>query len=100
MYELTLPFHKPKKPLTLETISEKVEDSSNDEDVEKDVAFLAKNFWKFLKLKKNWKSFSKRKSSFKKDFNKDDKGRKNNKWKNAKDSSVSQEVVCYECVDT
>ena len=34
-------------------------DSSDEDDVEKEVAFLAKNFWKFLKMKNNGKSFGK-----------------------------------------
>ena len=50
--------------------------------------FLAKNFLKFLKFKKDGKSFEKGKfSNFKKDF----------KRKDSKDSSPSQGITCYEC---
>ena len=61
------------------------------DDVEKEVAFLAKNFHKFLKFKKNKKSFKKGKlSNFKKD-------KKDFKRKDSKDSSPSQGITCYEC---
>ena len=67
------------------------QDSSDEDEVEKEVAYLAKNFRKFLKFKKDGKSFEKGKfSNFKKDkkdFNKRD----------SKDSSPSQAVTCYEC---
>ena len=60
-------------------------------DVEKEVAFLAKNFRKFLKFKKDGKSFEKGKfSNFKKD-------KKDFKRKDSKDSSPSQGITCYEC---
>ena len=36
-----------------------MDDSSEEDDVEKEVAFLAKNFRKFLKMKNSGKSFSK-----------------------------------------
>ena len=53
--------------------------------------FLAKNFCKFLKFKKDGKSFEKGKfSNFKKD-------KKDFKMKNSKDSSPSQGITCYEC---
>ena len=55
------------------------------------MAFLAKNFHKFLKFKKDGKSFEKGKfSNFKKD-------KKDFKMKNSKDSSPSQGITCYEC---
>ena len=77
IYELGLPSHKYGKFLALKTINEKVEESSIEDDVEKEVAYLAKNFWKFLKMKSKGKSFDKgRSSSFKKDFNKDYKDKK------------------------
>ena len=50
-YELGLPFHKSSKSLALKTINERMDDSSEEDDVEKEVAFLVKNFWKFLKMK-------------------------------------------------
>ena len=46
MYELSLPNQRKNKSLALKTINERVEahDSSNEDVVEKDVAYLAKNF--------------------------------------------------------
>ena len=74
-YELRLPSQKSSKSLALKTINERTSDSSDKDDVEKEVAYLAKNFCKFLKMKNNGKSFGKGKfSSFrndKKDFKKD-----------------------------
>ena len=58
---------------------------------EKDVAFLAKNFWKFLKMKNSGKQFSGRKFSSSKD------DRKDFKKKDGKDSQSPQGIVCYEC---
>ena len=40
-----------------------MDNSSEEDDVEKEVAFLAKNFRKFLKMKNNGKLFSKGKFS-------------------------------------
>ena len=62
-YELGLPFHKSSKSLALKTINERMDDSSEEDDVEKEVAFLAKNFQKFLKMKNSGKSFNKGKFS-------------------------------------
>ena len=62
-YELGLPSHKTSKSLALKTITERMDDSSKEDDVEKEVAFLAKNFRKFLKMKNCGKSFSKGKFS-------------------------------------
>ena len=63
----------------------------DDDEVEKEVAFLTKNFRRFLKFKKDGKSFEKGKfSNFKKD-------KKDFKKKDSKDSSPSQVVTCYEC---
>ena len=89
-YELGLPFQKLSKSLALKTINERMGDSS-DEDDEKEVAFLAKNFWKFLKMKNNGKSFGKRRfSSFKND-------KREYKKKDEKELSSTQGIVCYEC---
>ena len=54
-YELSLPKQRKSKSLALKTINEMVEThGSLDEDVvEKDVAYLAKNLCKFLKFKNN-----------------------------------------------
>ena len=62
-YKLGLPSHKSSKSLALKTINERVDESSDEDDVKKEVAYLAKNFWKFLKIKNNGKSFGKGKSS-------------------------------------
>ena len=56
-YELKLPSHKFSKSLALKTINERISDSTYEDNVEKEVAFLAKNFQKFLKMKKNVKLF-------------------------------------------
>ena len=75
-YELSLPNQRKSKSLTLKTINEMVETyGSSDEDVvEKDVAYLAKNFLKFLKFKNSEKFGDKRKfissGNEKKDFKK------------------------------
>lgn len=67
-----------------------MDDSSKQDDVEKEVAFLAKNFQKFLKIKNNGKPFGKGKFSLSKDNKKEFK-------KNGKDSQSPQGIVCYEC---
>ena len=76
-YELGLPSHKSSKSLALKTINKRIGDSSDEDDAEKEVAFLAKNFRKFLKMKNNGKSFGKGKFSSlkidKKEFKKDGK---------------------------
>ena len=45
------------KSLALKTINKSLEvhDSSDEDVVDKDVAYLVKNFWKFLKFKNNGK---------------------------------------------
>jgi len=59
------------------------QDSSDEDEIEKEVVYLAKNFCKFLKFKKDGKSFVKGKfSNFKKD-------KKDFKKKDSKDSSPS-----------
>ena len=62
-YELGLLSHKSSKSLALKTINERIGDSYYEDNVEKDVVFLAKNFRKFLKMKNNRKSFGKGKFS-------------------------------------
>ena len=62
-YELGLPSHKPSKSLSHKTIIERMDDSSEEDNMEKEVAFLAKNFRKFLKMKNSGKPFSKGKFS-------------------------------------
>ena len=70
-----MPSQRKSKSLTLKTINEKVEahDLLDEDEVEKDVAYLVKNFRKFLKFEKNGKfvekgkfpSFRKEKKEFK-----------------------------------
>ena len=74
-YELSLPSQRKSKSLALKTINDKVKthNSSNEDVVDKNVAYLVKNFRKFLKFKKNGKfvdkekfpSFGKEKRDFK-----------------------------------
>ena len=56
-YELSLPSQRKSKSLALKTINERMDaqDSSDEDEVEMDVAYLMKNFRKFLKFKKNGK---------------------------------------------
>ena len=92
-YNLSLPSQRKSKSLALETINERLEaqDSSDEDEVKKDVAYLAKNFCKFLKFKRDGKSFEKGKfSKFKKD-------KKDFKKKDSRDSSPSEMVTCFEC---
>ena len=90
-YELGLPSHKLSKSLVLKTINERIDDSSKEDDVDKEVAFLVKNFRKFLKMKNSGKSFNKGKFSSPKGV------RKEFKKKDGKDSQTPQGIVCYEC---
>ena len=74
-YELSLPSQWKSKSLALKTINERMEvqDSLDEDEVEKDVAYLVKNFQKFLNFKKNGKFVEKGKfpnSWEKKDFKK------------------------------
>ena len=43
-YELGMPSHKYSKSVALKTINERMGDSSDEDVIEKEVAFLAKNF--------------------------------------------------------
>ena len=90
-YELGMPSHKYSKSVALKTINERMGDSSDEDVIEKEVAFLAKNFRKFLKIKNNGKSFGKGKFS----SSKNDK--REFKKKDGKDSPSTQGIVCYEC---
>ena len=85
--------HKSSKSLALKIINERTSDSLNEDDVKKEVAYLAKNFRKFLKMKNDGKSFGKGKFSSSKndkiDFKK----------KDVKDPSPFKGIVCYECND-
>ena len=92
-YELSLPSQRKRKSFAFKMINERIEaqNFSDEDEVEKKVAYLAKNFRKFLKFKRDGKSFEKGKFS---NFMKDKKDFKKNE---SKDSSPSQEVTCYEC---
>ena len=91
-YELSLPNQRKSKSLALKTTNERVEaHGSSDEDiVEKDVTYLAKNFRKFLNFKNSEKFGDKGKfmsSEKEKDFKK----------KEGKESQPTQGVTCFEC---
>ena len=92
-YELSLPSQRKSKSLALEIINERVEthDLLDEDEVEKDMVYLVKNFQKFLKFKKNGKFAEKGKFL---NFGKD---KKNFKRKDGKDSKSFQGVICYEC---
>ena len=64
-----------------------MDDSSEEDGVEKDVAFLAKNFWKFLKMKNSGKQFSEGKFSSSKGDRKDFK-------KKDRNDSQSPQALC------
>ena len=81
-----MPSHKSSKSLALKTTIERMDDSSEEDDVEKEVVFLVKNFRKFLKMKNSGKSFGKGKFS-------SSKGEKEFKKKDGKDSLSIQEIV-------
>ena len=68
-----------------------MDNSTEEDDVEKDVTFLAKDFQKFLKMKNNGKIFSKGKFSSSKG------DRKEFKKKDGKESLSPKEIVCFEC---
>nr|XP_023871479.1 uncharacterized protein LOC111984089 [Quercus suber] len=92
-YELSLPSQRKSKAFALKTINERLEgqDSSNEDELERDIVYLAKNFRKFLKFKRDGKSFEKGKfSKFKKD-------KKDFKKKDSRDSSKFEMVKCFEC---
>ena len=56
-YKLSLPNQRKSQSLALKTVNERVDvhDSSNDDATETDVAYLTKNFRKFLKFKNSGK---------------------------------------------
>ena len=90
-YELGLPSHKSSKSLALKTNTEGMDDSSEEDDVEKEVAFLAKNFRKFLKMKNSGEPFSKG------NFSSSKGDRKEFKKKDGKDFQSPQGIICYKC---
>ena len=90
-YELRLPAHKPSKTLALKINTERMDNSTEEDDVEKEIAFLAMNFRKFLKMKNSGKLFSKGKFSSSKG------DRKEFKKKDGKESQSPQGIVCFDC---
>ena len=92
-YELSLPNQRKSKSLAFKTINERVEGhGSSDEDVvENDVAYLAKNFHKFLKFKNSEKFGDKGK------FMSSRKEKKEIKKRERKESQSTQGVTCFEC---
>ena len=90
-YELGLPSHKSSKSLALKTITERMDNSFEEDDVEKEVAFLAKNFRKFLKMNNSGKPFNKGK------FSSSDGHRKDHWKKIGKESQSTQGITCFEC---
>ena len=92
-YELSLSNQRKSKSLALKTVNERVDvhDSSDDDAVEKDVTYLAKNFRKFLKFKKSGKFGDKRK------FQSSGREKREFKKKDGKESQSIQDVTCFEC---
>ena len=90
-YVLGLPFHKSSKSLALKTITERMDKPSKEDDVEKEVVFLAKNFRKFIKMNNSRKPFNRGKFSFPKG------DRKEFREKDGKDSQSTQGITCFEC---
>ena len=84
-YELSLPSQRKSKSLTLKIVNERLEtqDSSDEDEVENDVAFL--------KFKRDGKSFEKGKfPKFKKD-------KKDFKKNDSRDFSPFERATCFEC---
>ena len=92
-YELSLPTQRKSKSLALKMVNERVEaHNSLDEDVvDKDVAYLVKNFRKFLKFKNNGKFGDKGK------FQSFGKEKKKFKRKDGNESKSTQGITCFEC---
>ena len=92
-YELSLLNQRKGKSLALKTINERVEaHGSSDEDVvEKNVAYFAKNFRKFLKFKNSGKFGNKGK------FTSSRKEKKDFKRRKGKEYQSTQGVTCFEC---
>ena len=88
-----MPTQRKSKSLALKTINERVEahDSSDEDVVKKDVAYLVKNFQKFLKFKNNGKFNDKGK------FSSSEKEKKDFKKRDGKESQSTQGVTCFEC---
>ena len=92
-YELSLPNQRKSKSLALKTVNERVvvHDSSDDDAVEKDIAYLAKNFRKFFKFKNSGIFGDKGK------FQSSRSEKREFKKKDGKESQSTQGVTCFEC---
>ena len=92
-YELSLPNQRKSKSLALKTVNERVEahDSSDEDVVKKDAAYLAKNFLKVMKFKNSGKFGDKRK------FTRSGNEKKDFKKREGRESQSTQEVTCFEC---
>ena len=90
---MSLPTQRKSKSLALKTINERLEvhDSSDKDVVDKDVAYLVKNFRKFLKFKNNGKFGDKGK------FQSSRREKREFKKKDGKESQSTQGVTCFEC---
>ena len=80
-------FRSLSKSLTLKTITKRMDNSFEEDGVEKEVAFLAKNFIKFSKMNNSGKSFNRGKFS----------SPKGDRKKDGKDSQSTQGITCFEC---
>ena len=92
-YELSLPNQRKSKSLALKTVNERVDvhDSSEDDAIKKDIAYLAKSFRKFLKFKNSGKFGDKGK------FQSSGREKREFKKKDGKESQSTQDVICFEC---
>ena len=88
-YELGLPSHKSSKSLALKTITERLDKPSKEDDVEKEVVFLAKNFQKFLKMNDSGKPFNRG------NFSSPKGDRKEFRKKYGNDSQSTQGIICF-----
>ena len=89
-YEMSLPTQRKSKSLTLKTINERLEvhDSSDEDVVDKDFAYLVKKFRKFLKFKNNGKFGDKGK------FQSSRREKREFQKKDGKESKSTQGVTC------
>ena len=88
-----MPNQRKSKSFALKTVNERVDvhDSSDDDTVEKDVVYLAKNFLKFLKFKNSGKFSDKGK------FQSSGREKREFKRRDGKESQSTQDVTCFEC---
>ena len=88
-----MPNQRKSKSLARKTINERgdVHDSSDDDAVEKDVAYHAKNFQKFLKFKNSGKFGDKGK------FQSSGREKREFRKRDGKKSQSTQDVTCFEC---